>query len=65
MFLVTGQACVSGDRSRETASSTVVFMTVYYITMADVSGYRSGWWLQIRLVFLVADQVGVSSHRSG
>ena len=65
MFLVTCQACVSGDRSRETASSTVVFMTVYYITLADVSGYRSGWWLQIRLVFLVTDLGNVSGYRSG
>ena len=65
VVLVTDQAGVSGYRSGETASSTVVFVTTYYFTMTGVSGYRSGWcfWLQIRLVFVVTDQAGVSGYR--
>ena len=67
MFLVTEQAGVCGYRSGETASCTVVFVMIYYFTMAGVSGYRSGWclWLPVRLVFLVSCQAGVSGYRSG
>ena len=66
MFLVTGQAGVSGYRSGWCFWLQV--RLVFLVTgQAGVSGYRPGWcfWLQIRLVFLVTDQAGVCGYRSG